>query len=95
MTEEMIERISRLLEDVDTLIEAVNSLRCSIKLERKITYTNHDMMEMFSITAPTLRKWRNEGELSYTQIGDKFYYSAEDIKQFLLNHHNLAYIFEK
>ena len=95
MMKEMNERLSRLIEDVNTLIGAVNSLQDDMKLERKMTYTNQEMIEMFNITAPTLRKWRNEGELSYTQIGDKFYYSAEDIRQFLLNHHNLAYLYEK
>ena len=91
----MNEQLSQLIEDVNTLIRMVNSLQGDIKLERKMTYTNQEMIEMFNITAPTLRKWRNEGELAYTQIGDKFYYSAEDIKQFLLNHHNLAYLYEK
>lgn len=95
MTKDMNEQLSQLIEDVNTLIRMVNSLQGDIKLERKMTYTNQEMIEMFNITAPTLRKWRNEGELAYTQIGDKFYYSAEDIKQFLLNHHNLAYLYEK
>ena len=95
MTKDMNEQLSQLIEDVNTLIRMVNSLQGDIKLERKMTYTNQEMIEMFNITAPTLRKWRNEGELAYTQIGDKFYYSAEDIKQFLLNHHNLAYLYDK
>ena len=95
MTKDMNEQLSQLIEDVNTLIRMVNSLQGDIKLERKMTYTNQEMIEMFNITAPTLRKWRNEGELAYTQIGDKFYFSAEDIKQFLLNHHNLAYLYEK
>lgn len=95
MNEEMIQRLNQLISDVQNLVGAVNSLCCGIKLGNKPTYTNSEMMELFQVTSPTLKKWRNDGELSYTKIGDKYYYSVEDIEKFLRNHHNLAYEYEK
>ena len=57
----------------------------------KVFYTNKDMMEMLDCTDKTLRKYRNDGYLGYSRIGDKFYYTAVDIYMFLKNNHVLAY----
>ena len=38
-----------------------------------------------------VRKYREEGYLPYTKIGDKFFYSDEDIRRFLLSNHYDAF----
>ena len=38
---------------------------------------------MLDCTEKTLRKYRNDGFLGYSRMGDKFYYTVEDILMFL------------
>ena len=37
-------------------------------------YTNKEMMKMLDCNDKTLRKYRNDGYLSYVRVGDKIYY---------------------
>ena len=53
----------------------------------KVFYTNKEMMKMLDCTEKTLRKYRNDGWLGYSRIGDKYYYTVEDICLFLKNTH--------
>ena len=57
----------------------------------KVFYTNKEMIKMLDCTEKTLRKYRNEGYIGYSRIGDKFYYTANDIYMFLKNTHIVAY----
>ena len=53
----------------------------------KVFYTNKEMMKMLDCTEKTLRKYRNDGYLGYSRVGDKYYYTADDICLFLKNTH--------
>ena len=51
-------------------------------------YTNTEVMKLFGCSDKTLRSYRNNGYLGFTQIGDKILYTSIDIIKFLmLNHH--------
>lgn len=56
-------------------------------------YTNKDVMKMLDCTEKTLRKYRNDGFIGYSRIGDKFYYTVEDIVLFLNRIHIEPYQF--
>lgn len=53
----------------------------------KVFYTNKELIKMLDCTEKTLRKYRNDGYIGYSRVGDKFYYTAEDIYMFLKNCH--------
>lgn len=57
----------------------------------KVLYTNKEMMKMLDCNDKTLRKYRNDGCLSYVRVGDKIYYTVDDICQFIKNNHFVAY----
>ena len=46
-------------------------------------YTNKEMMKMLDISSKTLKKYRDNGYLGFTQYDDKFFYSSEDLAHFL------------
>lgn len=48
-------------------------------------------MALLGVSERTLRKYREEGYLPYTKIGDKFFYSDEDIRRFLMSNHYDAF----
>ena len=53
----------------------------------KVFYTNKEMMKMLDCTEKTLRKYRNDGWLGYSRVGDKYYYTVDDICLFLKHTH--------
>ena len=57
----------------------------------KPLYTNKEMMKMLDCNDKTLRKYRNDGYLSYVRVCDKIYYTVDDICQFIKNNHIVAY----
>ena len=46
---------------------------------------------MLDCTEKTLRKYRNDGYIGFSRIGDKFYYTATDILLFLERTHTEPY----
>ena len=77
---------------VNALIEEVRSLKESIS-SSKALYTNKEMRELLNVNDKTLRWYRNDGKLGYSQIGNKFFYTAKDLNEFLANNHMSAYYY--
>ena len=79
---------STLTTTLKELTKQVSELKAQ---KNKVVYTNKEMMELLDTSSATLKKWRDEGELSYSLIGATYYYSDKDIEDFLRNHHYEAY----
>ena len=77
---------------VNALIEEVRSLKESIS-RSKALYTNKEMRELLNVNDKTLRWYRNDGKLGYSQIGNKFFYTDKDLNEFLANNHMSAYYY--
>ena len=78
--DEMIERINELLLEI-------KDLKNQLHLQSKPIYTNKEMMELLKVSSITLKKWRDRGCLGYTQVGSTYFYSPEDIKEFMDKNH--------
>lgn len=59
----------------------------------KPLYTNAEIKELLHIDDSTLRRYRNDGLLAYSKVRDKFFYSAQDVDEFLKNSHEDAYYY--
>ena len=77
---------------MSVLIEEVRSLKENLS-NTKALYTNKEMRELLNVNDKTLRFYRNEGLLSYSQIGNKFFYTAKDLNDFLANNHMSAFYY--
>jgi hypothetical protein len=76
----------RTIKDTDQ--ESPNPI---ITMFNKPIYTNKDIMAMLDCTEKTLRKYRNDGYIGFSRIGDEFYYTANDILNFLERTHTEPY----
>lgn len=56
-------------------------------------YTNKSIKDLLGIQDKLLKKYRDDGLLGYHQIGDKYWYTREDVEQFLANAHYEAYAY--
>jgi len=82
-----------LVKCVTLLRREVVQIGKHIAAETKPFYTNQEMMDMLGVSSPTLKKWRDEGQLGFSQIGLIYYYSKADIVKFLSDTHLDAYAF--
>lgn len=72
-------------EELDTAQDCLN------KASQKPLYTNKEMLELLDENSKTLKKYRDNGWLGYSQAGDKFFYSADDLNLFLSKTHQEAF----
>ena len=68
-------------------LEKVNEWLSKGRVEKRI-FSNADILEMLQIKTSTLRKYRDEGYLGYSKVGDKYFYTVEDVNRFLEKSHN-------
>lgn len=85
------EKLDQLILKVETLSKQVNELSKNPKIAEKKIYTNKDIRELFGVQDKLIRKYREEGKLSFHQEWDKFWYTQEDVDQFLSQNHCQAY----
>lgn len=55
----------------------------NIKIEREKLYTNKDIRTILKVDERLIKKYRNEGQLTFYRYGDKYWYMGKDILQFL------------
>ncbi len=78
-TRNVEECISNLLGDV----KAINS---SLGFE---VYNNDKVCKALNVTYKLLSQFRNEGLLPYSKIGDKYWYTSDDIDNFIKTTQNI------
>ncbi len=48
-------------------------------------YTSKEVCKRLGVSEALLTQYRNERQLSFSRVGDKFFYTDEDIEQFIEN----------
>jgi hypothetical protein len=82
------EQYQKLLEK----IEEINlRLQPSSKNIRDLIIDNDDFISTMKIASRTAQRWRDQGKISFSQVGAKIYYTQEDIEMFLKRHYNDAF----
>ncbi|TGY04145.1 hypothetical protein [Muribaculum sp. NM65_B17] len=80
---------------IDNLIQTVKELQSEIKTIKvkpfKSIFNNQEIKGLLGIQDKLLKKYRDEGLLAYTQVGDKYWYTWDDIQSFLHYHREEAY----
>ena len=57
----------------------------------EIWLDNQQVCELLKVSIRTLQTYRDEGMISFSQIGSKIYYKASDIETHLTKHYNKAF----
>lgn len=53
-------------------------------------YTNKEIKELLGVQDKLLKKYRDDGLLAYSQVGDKYWYKQSDIDKFLESNYYAA-----
>lgn len=87
------EKLNQLILSIEILNEQVRELSNKSKITEKKIYTNSEIRELLGVQDKLIRKYRDDGKLAYHKEGDKFWYTQEDIDQFLSHNHYEAYAY--
>lgn len=75
-----VSELSSLTVLIRDLIGEVRSLRAIVKPTQ--VYDNKAIKQLLGIQDKLLKKYRDDGLLGYSQVGDKYWYSQNDIDNF-------------
>lgn len=87
------EKLNQLILSVEVLSRQVKELSEKSKVTEKKIYTNHEIRDLLGVQDKLIRKYRDDGKLAFHKEGDKFWYTQEDIDQFLSHNYNEAYAY--
>jgi len=82
--------ISQLWEFAKKVIEEYRASE-EKALKPKLLFNNKTLQEYLGVNHRLLAKYRNDGVLGYSQIGEKFFYTQEDVEKFLQSNYYKAY----
>lgn len=54
-------------------------------------FNNKTLQRYLGVNHRLLAKYRNDGYLGYSQVGEKFFYTQEDVEKFLQSNYYAAY----
>jgi len=85
--------LTKTLNELTKQVAALVDQQNSVDQQNKVVYTNKEMMGLLDASSATLKKWRDQGFLSYSLVGSSYFYSQQDVDDFLKNNHYEAYRF--
>lgn len=77
----MEDKINQILISIKHLSKRLDEIKGS----KPNIYTNEEIREILKVEDKLIRAYRDEGSLPYHRRGNKYWYTNEDIAQFLEN----------
>lgn len=73
------------LDEINQRLDARNETK-------KDTFVdNQEFLILMKISKRTAQTWRDEGKISFSQVGNKIYYKLSDVEKFLQKNYNPAF----
>ena len=80
--------MNTLLGELDTIESSLERISAPSEL---VIYNNNEINSVLGVEEKLLRRYRYDGKLSYTKVGDKYWYTQNDIDGFMVKHHRKAF----
>ena len=90
--EDRDQNIANILKHIKGLRKDIREMRKSMDSASKMVFTNQEIMEQLDVSTAVLKKWRDSGLLGYSQINNKYYYSRNDLLEFMQPTHYEALV---
>lgn len=81
-------QFTELTSRLDELKEQLESQQPTSK---KSFVDNEEFLELMGISKRTAQSWRDEGKISFSQVGNKIYYKMSDVDKLLAEHYNKSF----
>ena len=78
------EQYNDLLTKLDSITKRISEKE---KNPKEIFLDNADFIQLMKISKRTAQTWRDEGKVSFSQVGSKIYYLLSDVEKLLEQHY--------
>ena len=82
------DQFSDLMSKLDTIQSQLNS---KADPKKETFLDNQEFLLLMKISKRTAQTWRDEGKISFSQVGSKIYYKLSDVEKLLQEHYNKAF----
>ena len=81
LTKDQFEQLIAKIDDFNDRLANTNPKRTETYLNNK------QFMEMLDVSLRTAQTWRDEGKITFSQVGNKIYYKLADVEELLQKHY--------
>jgi hypothetical protein len=85
LSKEQFNNLASSIEEIKTKITAENKKPSENYLD------NQEFLLLMKISKRTAQTWRDEGKISFSQVGNKIYYRLSDVEELLQKHYIKAF----
>lgn len=82
-------------EQYNEIISRMDEIKSEVKNTSKSKsdefIDNVDFIQLMNISKRTAQSWRDEGKISFSQIGGKIYYKMSDVNELINKNYNPAF----
>lgn len=82
-------------EQYHELLERMDEIKSVLTEKQKdpkdVFLDNQEFLQLMNISKRTAQTWRDEGIISYSQIGSKIYYRMSDVQKLLNSNYRQAF----
>jgi 3-methyladenine DNA glycosylase Tag len=82
-------------EQYSNLVSRLDNLNATLEANQKPSQEtfldNQEFIQLMNISKRTAQTWRDEGKVSFSQIGSKIYYKMKDVEVLLDKNYNKAF----
>ncbi|WP_348800552.1 helix-turn-helix domain-containing protein [Flavobacterium adhaerens] len=73
-------------------LEAIqNQINKKSETKKETFLDNQEFLLLLKISKRTAQTWRDEGRISFSQVGNKIYYKLSDVEKLMQEHYNKAF----
>lgn len=85
LSKEQFDQLIAKIDDINERLQNTNPKRTETYLNNK------QFLEMLDVSLRTAQTWRDEGKITFSQVGNKIYYKLSDVEKFIQDYRNAAF----
>lgn len=82
------EQYDELVNRLDSITQQLNS---KVSPKKETFLDNQEFLLLLKISKRTAQTWRDEGKISFSQVGNKIYYKLSDVEKLMQENYNKAF----
>ena len=82
------DQFEELVAKMNEVLEKLNSKTAP---KQEVFLDNEELIAMLKIPRRTAQTWRDEGKISFSQVGNKIYYKLSDVEKTMQDHYNKSF----
>ena len=82
------EQYNELVTRLDSISQQLNS---KVSPKKETFLDNQEFLLLLKISKRTAQTWRDEGKISFSQVGNKIYYKLSDVEKLMQENYNKAF----